>query len=474
MKAGIRLSRIGTSFSDRARSAVAGGLLLVLCPVVGLAQDPPPPFAPDTAAVLTLDQALETARRANPELAQARNAVTRAAADRLERTGLLLPSIEASSNFSTAHTRRFTTTDVFGDPTAREQAVESTTRGSSQSIGLSMALFDGGERWTGLWAAGARREAAEADADARWAEIRARVANAYFTLMERREATEVERALLEARVDDVERTEALFRVVAADQIDVLGARIEAARQEAALAAAVEAAERAELEVGRAMGTGGGVEDRLVVPFEPFDPGILDANALIEDALASHPEVARLAAERRAAAHEKADEGWLAYLPSVNASLGYGRSEFGDSDQPFFELDPRNTSWDFRLSLSLPLFDGFRREADRTRARLAAEDAAEALRGRQLDVEAEVRGRWLDLRDAWRQLELEEATVAMARDRVELAREKYGIGAIDFIRLQEVVEQATAAERGLVRGRYEWYRALVELERAVGRPLEGAE
>lgn len=453
---------------------LAGGSLLILYPVVGLAQDPPPPYPPETTALLTLDQALETARRANPEIAQARNAVTRAVADRLERTGLLLPTVNASSNFSTAHTRRFTTTGDFGDPTAREQAVESTTRSSSQSIGLSMSLFDGGERWTGLWAAGARREAAEADADARWVEIRARVANAYFTLMERREATEVERALLEARVDDVERTEALFRVVAADQIDVLGARIEAARQEAALAAAVEAAEKAELELGRAIGTGAGVDARLVVPFDPFDPGTLDADALVEDALASHPDVARLAAERRAAEHERADDGWLAYLPSVDASLGYGRSEFGDADQPFFELDPRNSSWDFRVGLSLPLFDGFRREVDRTRARVAADNAAEALRARRLDVESEVRGRWLDLRNAWRQLELEEATVAMARERVELAREKYGIGAIDFIRLQEVVEQATAAERGLVRGRYEWYRALVELERGVGRPLARSE
>lgn len=438
------------------------------CSSMALAQDA------ETPAVLTLDEALHIARRANPELARARNAVRRAAADRLERTGLLLPSVEASSRFSTAHTRRFTTTDVFGDPTAREQAVESTTRGSSQSIDLSISLFDGGDGWTGLRAAGARREAAEADADARWVETRARVANAYFTLMERREAAEVERALLEARVDDVERTEALFRVVAADQIDVLGARIEAARQEGALAAAAEVGEKAELELGRALGTGGGVDARLVLPFEPFDPGTLDADSLVEGALASHPDVARLTAEGRAAEHERADEGWLAYLPSVDARLGYGRSEFGDTDQPFFELDPRNTAWDFQVALSLPLFDGFRREAARTRARVATDDAAEALRARRLDVEFEVRVRWLNLRNAWRQLELEEATVAMARDRVELAREKYGIGAIDFIRLQQVVEQATAAERGLVRSRYEWYRALVKLERAVGRPLAGAE
>lgn len=444
--------------------------LVGLAPCVASAQD----VSPSPPAVLTLDEALEAARRANPEFAQARNAVSRAAAQRLQSVGMLLPTVSASSSFSTIHSRSFSATGDFGDPTTREEAIESTTRGSSQSLSLSMSLFDRGERWTGLWAAGAREVAADAEAEARWVETRSRVANAYFTLMERRESVEVERALLEARRADVERTEAMFRVVAADQIDVLGARIEARRQEAALATASEDAEKAELELARAMGAGGDVDARLVLPFEPFEPEALDPDGLVEAALARHPDVARLEAERRAADHELTGEGWLAYLPAVTASLGYGRSEYGDADQPFFELDPRNSSWDFRIGLSLPVFDGFTREADRTVARVAAENATAALRARRLDVQTEVRGRWLDLRDAWRQLELEEATAAMARERVELAREKYAVGAIDYLRLQTVVEQATAAERTLLQRRYGWYRALVELERAVGGPLADAE
>lgn len=453
---------------------VPAGTLLALAPAVTLGQNPPPPSRPDTTAVLTLDAALETARRSNPALARARNAVARASADRLERAGSLLPAVDASSGFSTTHTRRFTTTDVFGDPTAREEAVESTTRGSIQALGLSMSLFDQGDRWTGLRAAGARREAAEAAAEERWVQTRARVASAYFTLIERREAAGVERALLEARRADVERTEALFRVVAADRIDVLGARIELRRQEAALAAALEAVEKAELELARAMGTGGEVDARLVVPFQPFDPAGLDPDTLVRSALTAHPDVRRLEAERRAADFEKDAEGWLAYLPSVRASVGYDRSEFGDEEQPFFQLDPSDSSWRFGLSLSLPLFDGFRREAERARARAALQDAEAALRARGLDVESEARSRWLELRDAWRQLGLEEATVAMARERVELAREKYAIGAIDFLRLREVVDQATAAERGLVQRRFDWYRAVVKLERAVGRPITASE
>ncbi|HUP00850.1 MAG TPA: hypothetical protein VM737_04935 [Gemmatimonadota bacterium] len=37
-------------------------------------------------------------------------------------------------------------------------------------------------------------------------------------------------------------------------------------------------------------------------------------------------------------------------------------------------------------------------------------------------------------------------------------------------LQQVVDQATAAERTLVQRRFDYYRAVVELERVVGSPL----
>lgn len=444
--------------------------VLVAVLLAALAQGQAVPGAAQEPDPLSLSEALTIARRESPTLAGSEAALASAAADRLQRLGALLPAVDASTSWSTAHSRSFTATDVFGDPTAREVAVESTTRGTTQSLGLGVTLFDGGESWSAFKAASARREAAVAAADRAWTEVRAGVATAFFALMEAREALEIERALLEARRADVERTEGLFRVAAADPIDLLGARIEASRQEAAMAAAVEEAEKAGIELGRAIGVGGSVEEGLVAPLDPFDPDSLDLASLVAAALEGHPDLARRAADLRAAEAEADAEGWLAYLPTVRGSAGWGRSEFGDADQEFFHLDPRNSSWDFRLSLSLPVFDGFARQAERSRAAAGMDSAEEELRAARLNVEAEVRRRFLDLRNAWRQLELERSTVEMARERAEMARERHRIGAIDFVRLQEVLDQATVAERARVLRHYGWYRALVELERAAGRPV----
>ncbi|MGH7558046.1 MAG: TolC family protein [Gemmatimonadota bacterium] len=435
----------------------------------GIAQEPAAEtFAADS--IFTLADALELAELHNPEIAQARNAVGRAGAERLAGRAAFLPSVSASTSFDVTRVRRFTTTDVFGDPAEREEAVEATTRGAQQGVFLDLTLFDGGETLARARAAGARYEAAQAAVEASWSLVRAEVSRAYFDLLERRRTVDVERAILEARQRDVETTERLFRVVAADQIDVLGARIEARRQEAAVATAEEAAGAARLEVGRVVGTAIDPGARLEPPFEPFDPDSLDVETLVRGALGSHPEIRQLSADLDAAEAETWDDGWLAYLPEVAASASYRRSEFGGTEQPIFELDPRDTASSFGLRLTLPLFDGFSRHVERAQASTAAADAREALRARRLAAETEVRSRFLDLRAAWRELQLEEETALMARERSDLAREKYEIGAIDFTRLQEVVDGATASERALVQRRFDYYRAMAELERAAGRPI----
>jgi outer membrane protein len=419
---------------------------------------------------LSLNDALALAERHNPELSRARSRVAAAGAGRRAAQAAFLPGIHASTSFDVARVRRFTTTDVFGDPAERDEAVETTSRGASQGIFIDWTIFDGGKTLAGSRAAGARHREAEAALEAARSGVRAEVARAYFHVLERRRMLDVERAILEARRRDVETTQRLFPIVAVDLIDVLGARLVARRQEAALATAEEAALSAGLELERAVGARMDPEARLGAPFEPFDPDSLDMEALVREALSAHPEIRTLAAQVEAARVESWDDGWLAYLPRVAASATYLRSEFGGSARPFFELDPRDTAASFGLTVTLPLFDRFTRNAERARTEAAAADAAAALQARKLESEIGIRARFLDLRSAWRSLDIEVETAAMARERADLARAKYGVGAIDFTRLQQVLDGATEAERVLVQRRFDYYRALVELERAVGRPV----
>jgi outer membrane protein TolC len=430
-------------------------------------------WAQETATrgdTLSLMDALRLAQGHNPELTRARSDVQAAGAERLAARAAFLPAVTVSTFFDVTRVRRFTTTDDFGDPTEREVAVETTSRGAGQGLVLDWTIFDGGRALAGWRAAGARRREAGAALETAWSRVRADVARAYFYLLERRRILDVERAILEARRRDVETTERLFPIVAADRIDVLGARIEMLRQEAAVTTAREAALTAALDLAAAVGARIDPEARVGAPFEPFDPDSLDVEALVSEALSAHPEIRGLMAQVEVAEAETWDDGWLAYLPEVRASASYLRSEFGGSNRPFFELDPRDTAASFGLRLMLPLFDRFARHAERARARAGAADAAATLRARALEAETAIRSRFLDLRSAWRSLEIEVQTAVMARERADLAREKYEVGAMDFTRLQQILDGASEAERALLQRRFDYYRALVELERAAGRPV----
>lgn len=418
---------------------------------------------------LSLADVVAMAERHNAELVRAGNGVAVAGAGRLAARAAFLPVVSAATSFDVTRVRRFTTTDVFGDPAEREEPVEATSRGAIQGVFLDWTLFDGGRTLAGARAAGARRRAAEADREATRSRVRAEVARAYFQLLERQRTLGVERAILDARRRDVETTERLFPIVAADRIDVLGARIELRRQAAVVGAAEEAALAAGLDLTRAVGAKIDPDARLQVPFEPFDPQSLEPADLVRAALDAHPEIRSLAASAEASRIE-AWGGWLAVLPVVAASASYVRSEFGGSERPFLELDPRDTASSFGLRLEWPLFDRFARRAGRARARAAAADGDALLRARRLEAETAVRARLLDLRSAWRSLQAESEAAAMARERADLARETYEAGAIDYTRLQQILDGATEAERGLVQRRFDYYRALIELEHAVGRPV----
>lgn len=419
---------------------------------------------------LTLSDAWELAERHHPDLAVARNGVRAAVAEGLAARAAFLPDVRVSTGFDVTRFRRFTSTDDFGDPAEREEAVETTARGASQGLLLDWTIFDGGTALAGRRAATARRREAEAALEAARRRVQAEVARAYLDLLERRRMLDVERANLDARRRDVATTRRLFPIVAADRIDVLGAEIALRRQEAAVAAAEEAALAGGLELAQAAGTAIDPGSRLEAPREPFDPDSMDVEGLVRAALSDHPVLRELAARAEAAGAEAWDDGWPAYLPEIAAGASYLRSEFGGPTQPFFHLDPRDTAASFGLRLTLPLFDRFARHAARARAQAAAADAAAALRAGRLEVETAVRSRFLGLRSAWRSLEIEAETASMARERAGLAREMYEAGGIDYTRLQPILDDASNAGRGLVQRRFDYYRALVELERVAGRTV----
>ncbi len=168
------------------------------------------------------------------------------------------------------------------------------------------------------------------------------------------------------------------------------------------------------------------------------------------------------------------------LPAVDCS----QFAFTPADRTALEqqIRSRNDVFPFRFTqqpfqafmfVSLPIFTGFQRELRLAETRAAREDAELALRDRALGLQTEITQRYHDLERALQTIDIQESNRFAALDQLELGRERYRLGQSNFVELLEAQLIAQQAERDYVNARYEYHRAVVLLENAVGRPLRSS-
>jgi len=446
------------------RVCLLAGVLVCGTPFEMAAQAPP--------ATLTLEGALRLAREHSPQYRQVMNDARVAAAEVRQSYGAFLPSINASLGFNGMSTRTSTGQGNFGEVIEDvERTVESSS--ASHGMGARMTLFDGGAMFRRVSAARAHEEAAEATIAASLTQLDATVQRAWHEAQRAERLIELEERLLASARERLERSEELFRIAAATQVDVLGARVDVASQEQTLATARDAARKDRLVLLETIGLPPQNADAFMIPADApaaFDPASLDMNALVAQALQASPAVLQRHAMADAASRE-AEVARAGRWPSIDANVNYNRSlrEPGAFDA-FGQFGAQQRGFSFGLSASLPIFSNFRTAAAIARAEAGAEDAREQARAMQLQTEREVRAAVIDLENAHRQLTLAEQKAELSAQRLELATEQYRLGALDFLSLQRVIDDTSNAERQALDARYGFVRARIALEEKLGTSL----
>jgi outer membrane protein len=124
----------------------------------------------------------------------------------------------------------------------------------------------------------------------------------------------------------------------------------------------------------------------------------------------------------------------------------------------------------RLTISLPIFDGFTRNLQVAQAQAAEDDMAESVRAQKLLVEANVSGRYLGVVNAYQSIQVQEQNRQSAREQLRLAQDRYRLGAGSSLEVSDAQNNVTRAEGDYVNAVYEYHKAVAALELAVGRPL----
>jgi outer membrane protein len=484
---------------------IASALLVVAASVQAQSAQPGP--------VLTLEEAVRLATRNNPGHQLTLTQRARAGAALRSSYGALMPQL--STNFSS------------GFREGRPQFFAGQQFGSgsdvlSTSTDLSLTLSFSGSALMAPRASRAALNASEAEITSSQQTLRAAVIQQYLNVLQAQSRAVMQETLLVGVQAQLELARARATVGAANQLDVRRAEVSVGQQQVALLQARNQVEVDKLRLFQQMGVPQPPNVQLTTEFPVVEPNLQVAD-LLDMARRANPQLNALRSRERSS-DVNVSQARSNYLPSFSLRTGVGgftektrdiesrirsaeagiaqdRASCFTTDSirrgaglpgisqqcagivftPDFEARIRDDNSQFPFSmtrdpitvqatLSLPIFDGFRREEQIQAATAARRDAQYRVREQELRLTADVTAAHLTLTTAYRTVQLQEENARTARTALALAEERFRVGATSFIEVTQARSDFERAETDRINAVYEFHKAFATLESAVGRTL----
>jgi outer membrane protein len=458
---------------------------------------------------LTLDEAIATAQRNNPLYLQVKNNVRTADAQVRTAYGALLPGV--SGNFRTSYQQGGT--QIVQGVTLPGQA-DSYNGGYSINLGYNInAGLAYGSRY-----AKANRSAAEADVTNQAEVLRAQVTNQYIQALEVEAQAALQDSLLRTAQGQLDLANAKMEVGAGTILEVRTAEVAVGQSQVNSLTQHNQARIEKLRLFQAMGIPADIDAKLTTPFAVQQP-TFSLDSLLGLARRVNPDLAARKS-REAAAETGVKLQRVSYLPSLSVSTGYAAQSFGYANSEILasgavvqaaasrrnclsndslrvgaglapfpcssgvlsadsldRIRANNKPWSFQKApygisagVSIPIFNGFQREANLEQAKVSRDNALNDLRSRDLQLTTDVTAAYLNLVTAAKTVELQTIVAGKATEELAFAEESYKVGAktfLDVTTAQGTYQQALIAR---VNSIYEYHKAFAALENAVGRPL----
>lgn len=294
--------------------------------------------------------------------------------------------------------------------------------------------------------------------------VQAELAQTYLALR----ATDTERALMQdtaaAYADTLRLTQRRFDAGDVAELDVIRIQTELAATEAEVIALDRA--RAELEHALAVLLGEPASGFALTPDTgaralPVIPAGVPATVLARRPDVAAAQATLLAAQARVGVAQAA---WFPRV-SLTGAAGFAAPELGD----LFQWSAR--SWGVGALLSLPLFDGGRREAGLQATRAQFDDAAAQYRGQVLNALREVEDQLSALRLLRDQSQAQGRAVSAAQRASAISETRYRNGLVSQLELLDARRNELLNRRQAQRVQAAQQQATVRLIRALGGAWE---
>jgi len=467
---------------------------------------------------LSLEDAVGIAHRNNPLLQADLNDEEAAEWNIKAAYGALIPSASASSSFSWQG--------------SGEQQVGSVTLSdlgfgnqpsyyfSSYRLGLSYTID--GRILMALPQAKAGRDAAVAQGQATIAQTTFQVTQAYLEVLRQAEALTLARQELQRAQGNLRLAQGQVEVGTGTPMDRRQAEVAVGRARVSVLVSENAVRTAKFRLTQQMGLDPQDGFELTTDFEIAEP-LWTEDQLVAMALERNPGLRSLRASLKSQDYA-VKMARSAYLPTLSLSAGtsgfareasdpdylvaqamassmgqiascearndlYSRladplptqdcSQYALTDAQTQAIINRNDAFPFdyvrqppsaSLSISLPIFQGRRRQRDVETARIAAEDVRHQLRNSELSLKAEIASGLANLRTSYEAALIEEENQVWADEQLRLAQERYRLGLATFLELVEAETVKATADRDRIAAIFSYHDALASLENVIGTSL----
>ncbi|HUJ27839.1 MAG TPA: TolC family protein [Myxococcales bacterium] len=401
------------------------------------------------ARVVTLEQAVESARQHQPQIRQAHAATDAANARAREAFAPMLPQVSAQAGY----TRKTTNTSTVA-------FTPSSPNLFSDSISASQLIWDFGTspyRW----------KSADAAADAQAANERAVGLQVDFTVRQAFFAARADRALVQVAQDNLtntqahlKQTEGFVQAGTHPEIDLLQARTDAANAQVQLINAQNTYETAKVTLNAAMGVLGptdyDVSDESLGAVNDEDA---DAQPLFDEAMKTRPEVENI--QKLVEADELTVRSyWGQYLPALSANAGL--TQVGNS------ISDLTWNASVGVALSWNVFQGGLTRAQQQEAEANVQQEVAALDLLKQQLRSDVDSARLAVRAAKSSISAAQEALANAKVRLKLAEQRYQVGVGSAIELGDAQVALTQAAAQAVQADDNLATARAQLLRALGR------
>lgn len=412
---------------------------------------------------LTLDEAVELARRYNPSYQTQLN-------DR-RRTGLgvrsayarLLPTSSANMGFGW---REGGKEIIAGQPTGASFDVLTSNYGVSFGIGYDLNSILAPRQQNALL------DAADARVHSQEQALRRDVTSLYFQAVQAARNAELQDTLVASQQLALKLAQAKETVGSGTPLETQTSEVRLKQQQIAALRAHNEAEIAVIRLFQGIGIPQPGPVTLTTDLPVTEP-TFTLESLVADARMRNPTIEAGRAQQRAANIGR-KQAYSQYLPSLSVSTGIGGSTTEATNTPASEsrwpFDYNRSPIGFSVGLSIPIWNAFGRENTVQQAALSASDAAQNLRSTELQTETLVTSTYLRLLTDYRAVQLQEEAAATARIALQTAQERYRVGSTSYLELSNQQDTYQQAENQRLVAIYTYHRTFAELEAAVGRAL----